>query len=80
MVGICGLTSVKVALPIELDSGIGLLLDHVEQLLEHAGFLPAIEAAGHRAPGAIALRQALPGGDGAQRPQHPIENTAMIDR
>jgi hypothetical protein len=66
-------------LPIELAGGISLLLQHVKQALEDASFLLAVEAAGDRAPGAIALGQSAPGGASAENPQHAIEKAAMVD-
>jgi hypothetical protein len=70
----------RVALPVERAGGIGLLYKRIKHMLEDAGFLPALEAAGHRSPGAIALRQIMPGGTGAQNPQHTIEDAVMVDR
>jgi hypothetical protein len=66
-------------LPIELAGGSGLLLQCVKQVLEDASLPPAVEAARHRPPGAIALRQVVPGGARAETPQHPIEEAAMVD-
>jgi hypothetical protein len=54
--------------PIELADGLGLLLQDVKELLEDAGFLPAVKAARHGPPGAIALRQVVPGGAGTENP------------
>jgi hypothetical protein len=68
-----------VDLPIELASGIGLLFKRIKHVLEDTGFLPAIEAARHRAPRAIALWQIVPGGAGAQNPQHAIKDATMVD-
>jgi hypothetical protein len=56
-------------LPVELAGGIRPLLQHVKQALEGASFLPAVEAAGDRAPG----------GASAANPQHGIEKAAMAD-
>jgi hypothetical protein len=66
-------------LPIELVGGIGLLLHCVKQMLEDASLTPAVEAARHRPPGAVALRQVVPGSAGAEHPQHPVEDAAMVD-
>ena len=68
-----------VYLPIEPAGGIGLSRQRVKRALEDAGFLPAVEAAGHRAPGAIAFRQIRPGSAGTENPQHPVEEAAMVD-
>jgi hypothetical protein len=65
--------------PIKLAGGIGLRLHGVTQRLKAPGFLPAVEAARHRPPGAIALRQVVPGSAGAEIPQHPVEEAAVVD-
>jgi hypothetical protein len=70
----------EVQLPIKLAGGIGLLGERIKEALEDAGFLPAIEAAGHRAPGAIALGQVPPGGPGTQDPQEAVQDAPVIDR
>jgi hypothetical protein len=54
--------------PVHLPRSIGLLLQGLQELLEDAGLLPAVEAAGHRAPGTIALRQITPGRPSTQDP------------
>jgi hypothetical protein len=42
--------------PMHLPCGIGLLLDGLKEALPDTGIAPTIEAAGNRAPGAIAFR------------------------
>jgi hypothetical protein len=64
--------------PVHLASGIGLRLHRREELAPDARPLPAIEATGHGAPGAIALRQIAPGGAGAEYPQEAIDDGAMV--
>jgi len=64
--------------PIELAGRIGLLLQSVKQMLKDAGFPPTVEAARHRTPGTVALRDIVPGGSGAEDPQHPVEDAAVI--
>jgi hypothetical protein len=70
----------EVQLPIELAGGIGLPCERVKQALEDAGSLPAVEATGDGAPGAIALGQIPPGRPGAQDPQETVQDAPMIDR
>jgi hypothetical protein len=65
--------------PIELAGGVDLLLQCVKHVLEDAGLLPAVEAAGHGTPGAIALRQVVPWGACAKNPHHAIEAAAVVD-
>jgi hypothetical protein len=48
-------------------------------MLKDPGFLPAVEAARHLPPGAIALRQVVLGGGSAEHPQHPLANAAVVD-
>ncbi len=67
-----------VNVPVDLPIGIGLLLDGLKETLPDTRFAPAIEAAGHRAPGPIALGQIAPGGTGAQNPQDAIEDASMV--
>jgi hypothetical protein len=45
-----------------------------------AGFAPAIEAAGHRAPGAVTFWQITPGSTGAQNPQDTVDEASMIPK
>jgi hypothetical protein len=46
--------------PVELSGAISLLLEGVQHPLEEADLAPAVEATGHSAPGAIALREVPP--------------------
>ena len=54
--------------PMQLPRGIGLLLDGLKEALPEPGFAPTIEAAGHRAPRAIAFGEVAPGSAGADDP------------
>jgi hypothetical protein len=67
-----------VDLPIELACGLGVLLESRQEALEDPSFLPAIEATGHCAPGAIALGEISPGRPRPQDPQHTVEDAAVI--
>jgi hypothetical protein len=69
----------EVQVPIELPGGVSLLRERVKQLLEDPSFLPTVKAARHRPPRAVTLRQVVPGGAGAENPQHPIKEAAMVD-
>jgi hypothetical protein len=64
--------------PIQLPRGIGLLLDGLKEALPEPSFAPTIEAAGHRAPGAIAFREVTPGGAGADDPENTVEDAAVV--
>ena len=64
--------------PVDLPLGIGLLLYGRKEALPDAGFAPAVEAAGHRTPGALPVWQITPGGAGTQNPQHAVEEASMI--
>jgi hypothetical protein len=66
-------------IPVQLAMGVGLGLHCREELLPDASPLPAVEAAGDRAPRAIALGQIPPGSPGAQNPENAIEDTSMIN-
>jgi hypothetical protein len=63
--------------PVQLTRGIGLLLNGLEEALPDAGSSPAIEAAGHGAPGAIGFGQITPGRTRAQQPQDAGEDASM---
>ena len=65
--------------PVDLAIGVGLRLDCRQELTPDASLLPAVEAAGHGTPRAIAFGQIPPGSPSAQNPENPIENAAMID-
>lgn len=64
--------------PIELPGGIGLRRHGVTQMLKDPGFPPALDAARHRTPGAVALRHVVPGGSSAEHPPHPVEDAAVV--
>src|SRR2546423_3044478 len=64
--------------PIHLPRSIGLLLDGLKEALPETGFAPTIEAAGDRAPGAIAFREVTPGGASTQNPQDAIDDHSMV--
>jgi hypothetical protein len=64
--------------PVHLASGIRLLLNGLKQTLPEASSTPAIEAAGHGAPGTIAFWQLTPGDTGAQQPQEAVDNPLMV--
>ncbi len=53
--------------------GIGLLLDNLKEALPDASLSPAVEAAGHRAPRAIAFGQITPGSARTQQPQNAVD-------
>jgi hypothetical protein len=65
--------------PVQLASRIGVRLHRRQERPPDASLLPAGEATGDRAPRAIAFGQIAPGSPGAQNPEHPVENAAMID-
>ena len=64
--------------PVQLASGIGLLLNGLKETLPDAGSAPAIEAAGHGAPGAIAFGHIAPGSPRTQQPQDAVEDASMV--
>jgi hypothetical protein len=64
--------------PIQPSLRIGLLLGSLKEALPETGFAPTIEAAGHRAPGAIAFREIAPGGAGADDPENAVEDAAVV--
>ncbi len=64
--------------PVHLARGIGLLLDDLKEMLPDAGLAPAIEAAGHGAPGAIVVGQITPGCTGTKKPQDAVEDASMV--
>lgn len=68
----------KVEGPVELSGGIRLLLDRRKEPVPEARLAPALEAACHRLPGAIALGQIAPGRPSAQEPQDAIEDATVV--
>ena len=66
--------------PVELALRVGLGLHGREKLRPDPRPLPAVEAAGHGAPWAIALGQIPPGRPSAQNPENAIEDASMINR
>jgi hypothetical protein len=67
------------AVPVDLAIGVGLRVHGRQQLTPDASLLPAIAAAGHGPPRAIAIGQIPPGSPRVQNPENPVENAAMID-
>jgi hypothetical protein len=65
--------------PVDLALGVGLRLHRRQELTPDASLLPAVEATGHGTPQAIAFGQIPPGSPGAQNPENPVENAALID-
>ena len=65
-------------LPIYLPSSLTLLLEGLQQPLPNPGFLPAVKAAGHRRPGAIAFGDVTPRGARMQAPEDTIEDASVI--
>jgi len=66
--------------PVELPGGVSLLLDSGQEAVPEARSAPAIEPTGDRTPGAIALWEIPPRGPGAEEPQDPVEDPAMVGR
>ena len=64
--------------PVHLPSGISLLVDGLQEVLPETSLVPAIEAAGHRAPGAIVPGQITLGSARAQHPQDAVEEALMV--
>src|SRR5918999_322961 len=64
--------------PVQLASGIGLLLDRLKEALPDAGSAPTIKAAGYGLPGAVAFGHIAPGGTGAQQPQDAVDHLSMV--
>ena len=64
--------------PVQLTSGMGLLLDRLKEALPEAGSAPAIEAAGYGLPGAVAFGHVAPGGTGAQQPQDAVDHASVV--
>src|ERR671914_1601359 len=67
-----------VKFPVHLPLNVGLLLYCPQQTIPQAILAPAIEPAGYRAPGAVALRQVSPRSSGAQHPENAINDGAMV--
>ena len=64
--------------PVQLALGIGLRLHRCEELAPDARPLPAVEATGHGAPRAIALRQIAPGAPVRRIHKMPLRMRAMV--
>ncbi len=68
----------RVLFPIDLPSSIALLLQCTQDSLPNSCFLPAIKAAGDRAPRAVVVRQISPRRTGSQDPKDCIDNQTVI--
>jgi len=64
--------------PIKLPGCIALLLQGFQYALPDPSLLPAIKAAGYRAPGTVPLGEISPGRSGSQYPQDSIDDQAML--
>jgi hypothetical protein len=62
------------AQPVQLPTSVGAAVDLGQQPLEDPIAAPAVTAAGHRLPGAIAGRQVPPGRTGAGQPHHCLHD------
>src|SRR5919202_972145 len=66
-------------LPIEQALFVRLLLQGIQDALPEPVLAPAIEAAGKRLPGTIALGDITPGSTGAVEPEQAVDRAAMAD-
>ena len=64
--------------PIQLASGIPLLLQGRQDAVPHARFDPAVEAGGHRLPRSVLAREVSLGGSRAVNPQDAAQDVAVI--
>ena len=64
--------------PLQLASGIGLLLQLPQESLPQPLSPPPVETAGYRRPGAISFWQVSPRGTGAHHPQNAIDDGPMV--
>jgi len=65
-------------IPVQLPSGVGLLLDRGKEARPDTRLAPAVEAAGDGGPAAIPLRQVTPGGTCTEEPQDAIEDASVV--
>src|SRR5262249_13136070 len=68
----------KMEAPVQLASGIGLLLEACQDVLPDTRCLPAVEPAGNSLPRPISFGQIGPGRSSRQEPEEGIEDEAMI--
>ena len=64
--------------PINLPNGISFPLHLSQKPLPQALLPPPVETAGYRGPGTKAPGQIPPRGAGAQNPQYPVDDRAMV--
>jgi hypothetical protein len=64
--------------PLQLASGLGLLLQGREEVREDAGALPAVEAARDGAPRTIPFGPISPGSASTEDPEEAIEDRAVV--
>jgi hypothetical protein len=66
--------------PVQLALGVSLGLHRCEEVRPDPRTLPAVEAAGHGPPWAIAFGEIPPRRTGAQNPEDAIQDASVIDR
>src|SRR5215208_2712175 len=67
-----------VHLPVQPSLCVFVTLQSSEYVIPHSGLLPAVEAARHRPPRTVRLRQIAPVGSGAVYPEDGVYDAAMI--
>ena len=68
----------EVQAPVQLTGRIARPLQRGEHAIEDTGPLPAAEAAVHRAPGAVSLRQVPPRYARRQPPEHAVHHPPVV--
>ena len=66
------------AVPRERAGSIGLRFQGIKPRREAPGLRLAVAAGRYRAPGALALRQVVPGGAGAEQPHQAVKEVAGV--
>jgi hypothetical protein len=64
--------------PIQLASGLGLLLQGRYEVREDSGSLPTVEATRDSAPRTIPFGQIAPGSASSEEPEDPIKDRAVV--
>ncbi len=68
----------QVHFPVDCALAVGIALQRGPEPVPDAVLLPAVKAAGHCRPFPVAFRQVAPRGAGAQDPQDPIDDLAVL--
>ena len=65
--------------PVKVAGAVGVLLEGGQEPCPETRFTPAIKTAGDGAPRTIPLGEVTPWGTRAEKPQHPVDDPAVVN-